>query len=90
MRTGHVTVEVTLSMVSTVGILVFALTKDKDSCEGFHRGHTVSNQALPHPLVVLSEGLQEQRTILFYGVRCATSKVNLARKQRSMAPGTKH
>lgn len=46
---------------------------------GFHRGDAVSGGALPRPLVVLSDRLQEQRAVGFYGVRRATSQVNLPR-----------
>lgn len=74
---------------SQIGILLFALTQYKDLCAGFHRGYTVSSAALPRPLVVLSERLQEQRTVGFYGVRCAASQVNLPRIQRSFTHGTK-
>lgn len=55
----------------------FALTQDKHSSPGSHGGHAVGGDAFPHPLVVLREGLQQQRAVGFDGVRRATSRVDL-------------
>lgn len=60
--------------------ILFVLTQDKDLRGGPHRGYAIGNAALPCPLVVLGERLQQQRTIGFYGVRDATSQVDLKHK----------
>lgn len=58
------------------------LTQDENSGVRFYGGDPVGDAALPLPLVVLDEGLQQQRAVWLDRVRNGTSQVDLTKTPR--------
>ena len=58
------------------------LTEDEDLCAGLHWGYAVWRAALPLPLVVLDDGLQQQRSVGLDGIRNSANKVDLEKTLR--------